>query len=33
MTHDKPTSLGQMSPAQVVKCAEDSNTECWIAAL
>ena len=32
MSHDKPTSLGQMSPAQVVKCAEDSDAECWIAA-
>jgi hypothetical protein len=26
------TELGCMSPAQVVRCAEASNTECWIAA-
>jgi hypothetical protein len=32
MTDDERTCLGQMSPAAVVKCAEDSNTECWIAA-
>jgi len=24
--------LGCMTPAQVVQCAEGSNTECWIAA-
>jgi hypothetical protein len=32
MAVDKPTLLGQLSAAQVVKCADDSNTECWIAA-
>ncbi len=26
------TELGCMTPAQVVQCAEGSNTECWIAA-
>lgn len=26
------TELGCMTPAQVVQCAECSNTECWIAA-
>ena len=26
------TDLGCMTPAQVVQCAEGSNTECWIAA-
>lgn len=26
------TELGCMTPAQVVQCAERSNTECWIAA-
>jgi hypothetical protein len=26
------TDLGCMTPAQVVECAERSNTECWIAA-
>ena len=31
---DEPicTELGCMTPAQVVQCAEGSNTECWIAA-
>jgi hypothetical protein len=28
----KCTELGCMTPAQVVQCAERSNTECWIAA-
>ena len=28
----KCTELGCMTPAQVVKCAEDSRTECWIGA-
>jgi hypothetical protein len=26
------TELGCMTPAQVVRCAEDSNTYCWIGA-
>jgi hypothetical protein len=26
------TDLGCMTPAQVVECAESSNTECWISA-
>jgi hypothetical protein len=26
------TDLGCMTPAQVVQCAEGSNTECWVAA-
>ena len=26
------TDLGCMTPAQVVQCAEGSNTECWISA-
>lgn len=26
------TELGCMTPAQVIQCAEASNTECWIAA-
>jgi hypothetical protein len=26
------TEMGCMTPAQVVQCAEGSNTECWIAA-
>lgn len=26
------TDLGCMTPAQVVKCCEESTTECWIAA-
>jgi hypothetical protein len=26
------TDLGCMTPAQVVQCAEASNTECWVAA-
>jgi len=26
------TEIGCMTPAQVVQCAEGSNTECWIAA-
>ena len=28
----KCTEIGCMTPAQVVQCAEGSNTECWIAA-
>jgi hypothetical protein len=28
----KCTELGCMTPTQVVKCAEGSNKECWIAA-
>jgi hypothetical protein len=28
----KCTELGCLTPAQVVQCAEGSNTECWIAA-
>ena len=28
----KPESLGTLSPAQVVQCAEGSNTVCWIRA-
>ena len=33
MTDDaKCTELGCMTPAQVVQCAEGSNTECWISA-
>ena len=24
------TELGCLTPAQVVRCAEDSNTYCWI---
>ena len=28
----KCTEIGCMTPAQVVECAEGSNTECWIAA-
>jgi hypothetical protein len=28
----KCTEAGCMTPAQVVRCAEDSNTECWYAA-
>jgi hypothetical protein len=28
----KCTDLGCMTPAQVVQCAEGSNTECWMAA-
>jgi hypothetical protein len=28
----KCTELGCMTPAQVVQCAEGSNTECWVAA-
>lgn len=28
----KCTEIGCMTPAQVIKCAEDSNSECWIAA-
>jgi DNA-binding transcriptional ArsR family regulator len=32
MGQDKPTSQEQTSSAQGARCAEDSNTECWIAA-
>ncbi len=33
MTDDSQcTDLGCMTPAQVVKCAEDSNQVCWISA-
>jgi hypothetical protein len=28
----KCTAVGCMTPAQVVQCAEGSNTECWYAA-
>jgi hypothetical protein len=28
----KCTEVGCMTPAQVVKCCEESKTECWIAA-
>jgi hypothetical protein len=28
----KSEDLGRMSPAQVVRCAEGSNTVCWIRA-
>jgi hypothetical protein len=28
----KCTEIGCMTPAQVVRCAEGSNQECWIAA-
>ncbi len=29
---DQTEDLGRMSPAQVVQCAEGSNTVCWIRA-
>jgi hypothetical protein len=29
---DKTEDLGPLSPVQVVRCAEDSNTYCWIRA-
>ena len=29
---DKCTEVGCMTPAQVVRCAEGSTTECWYAA-
>lgn len=28
----KCTEIGCMTPAQVVKCCEESTTECWVAA-
>ena len=32
MKDEQECCLGQMSAAQVVQCAEGSNTYCWIAA-
>ena len=32
MKDEQECCLGQLSPAQVVQCAEGSNTYCWIAA-